>query len=173
MACGYTLIGNANRFAIARIDQEGNLDTGFGINGISMTQIGQNDGIEAMALQSDGKLIVTGEQFDGNRFSVAVARFETGIMTSLEPVSNINSSFVYPNPASPGSQLFIRGLETPFDKVCLFDINGRMVKFLSIDNFSTSPTNTARIHLPEKITPGLYYLKSLEDKQWSLPIIIQ
>jgi uncharacterized delta-60 repeat protein len=67
-------------FALARYDNTGNLDPSFGVAGIQTTDFaGSSESIHAVALQSDGKLLVAGEAYQdvsGGFFNFALARFE-------------------------------------------------------------------------------------------------
>jgi uncharacterized delta-60 repeat protein/uncharacterized repeat protein (TIGR01451 family) len=48
-------------FAIARYEDDGSLDSTFGINGIKTTYSGGPDGGNAVAIQSDGRIVVAGD----------------------------------------------------------------------------------------------------------------
>jgi uncharacterized delta-60 repeat protein len=67
-------------FALARYDSAGNLDQSFGMAGIQTVDFaGSSESIHAVALQSDGKLVVAGEAYQdvtGGFFNFALARFE-------------------------------------------------------------------------------------------------
>ena len=56
-------------FALARYDTRGNLDPSFGTGGIVVTDLGGVDAAQAVALQSDGRIVVGGSS-DG-RFAFA------------------------------------------------------------------------------------------------------
>ncbi|MCK5331997.1 MAG: hypothetical protein KAK01_11350, partial [Candidatus Marinimicrobia bacterium] len=61
IAAGYYHNGTNTDFAIARYNSDGSLDTGFDTDGIDTMAIGSgNDYINAVALQSDGKIVVAG-----------------------------------------------------------------------------------------------------------------
>ena len=60
-------------FSLIRYNHDGSLDTGFGTNGIQRTDFGDYDSAEALAVQSDGKIVAAGAS--GDRF--AVARYTT------------------------------------------------------------------------------------------------
>jgi uncharacterized delta-60 repeat protein len=64
-------------FALTRYNPSGSIDTSFGSNGVVSTPIyvGQNADLEALALQSDGKLVAVGAAFDGTYSNFVVARF--------------------------------------------------------------------------------------------------
>jgi uncharacterized delta-60 repeat protein/uncharacterized repeat protein (TIGR01451 family) len=56
-------------FALIRYNHDGSLDTGFGSNGIQRTDFGDYDSAEALAVQSDGKIVAAGAS--GGRFALA------------------------------------------------------------------------------------------------------
>lgn len=61
VAVGYSSDRNyINRFAIARFSSDGTLDSSFGTNGIALTSVGLNGSASAVAIQSDGKIVVAG-----------------------------------------------------------------------------------------------------------------
>ena len=63
-------------FALARYNADGSLDTDFGTNGLVTTAIGSgHDEIRAMALQSDGKILVAGSSHNGTNRDFALARY--------------------------------------------------------------------------------------------------
>ncbi|MBI2440040.1 MAG: hypothetical protein HYV35_01580, partial [Lentisphaerae bacterium] len=70
---------NSNDFALARYLTNGVLDTTFGTNGtgLMVTPIGtNNDIVNAMAIQSDGKIVVSGYSWQGaNSNDFALARY--------------------------------------------------------------------------------------------------
>ncbi|MEW6527710.1 MAG: delta-60 repeat domain-containing protein [Spirochaetota bacterium] len=71
--------GENNNFAIVRYNSDGTLDTSFGTEGKVTTNFGslRNDQAYAMALQSDGKIIVAGYTNEGGNFNFALARYNT------------------------------------------------------------------------------------------------
>jgi uncharacterized delta-60 repeat protein len=63
-------------FALARYNSDGSPDTGFGTNGMVVTELGTtNDLIEALTLQTDGKIVVVGFCKPGSYYNVALARY--------------------------------------------------------------------------------------------------
>ncbi|TXH48387.1 MAG: hypothetical protein E6Q97_24920, partial [Desulfurellales bacterium] len=65
-------------FIIARYTAAGALDTSFGTGGIVTTDIlGDDNVITALALQSDGKIVVTGYAYDGAKLVFATARYNS------------------------------------------------------------------------------------------------
>lgn len=71
---GFTWV-NAHDFAVARYNPNGTLDSGFGNAGKVITDIGDAFG-SAAAVQSDGKIVVTGWTESGGTGVVAVVRYQ-------------------------------------------------------------------------------------------------
>ena len=74
---GYTGPNNASDFFIARYTQNGTLDTSFSGDGKQTTNFDANDVAWAVAIQSDGKIVVSGFACDVaySDCSVAIARY--------------------------------------------------------------------------------------------------
>ena len=71
--------GGLDDFVLARFNANGSLDTTFGHNGSVTTDFGGDDVATAMALQTNGKIMVAGnsvERSSGN-CDIALARFNT------------------------------------------------------------------------------------------------
>ena len=72
VAAGY---GNDD-FAVVRYNADGTLDTGFGTSGVVTTAIGSGaDRAHAMAVQSDGKIVLAGYSHNGSDEDFAVVRY--------------------------------------------------------------------------------------------------
>ena len=64
-------------FALARFNQDGSLDPSFGTGGLVITDLGgPNDGAQAVALQSDGRIVVAGRTGNFPSFDFAVVRYD-------------------------------------------------------------------------------------------------
>ena len=76
VAAGYTGSGSATDFAVARYNADGSLDTSFSSDGKVTTAIGSASDIAwAMALQSDGKILVAGSSNNGTNNDFALVRY--------------------------------------------------------------------------------------------------
>ncbi|WP_327593710.1 calcium-binding protein [Streptomyces chartreusis] len=78
---GYNYPANASDFALARYNGDGSLDTGFDADGRVTTAFADADVIGGVALQSDGKIVVSGF----SDFDFALARYN--------PTGTLDSSF--------------------------------------------------------------------------------
>ncbi|HLQ44680.1 MAG TPA: delta-60 repeat domain-containing protein, partial [Planctomycetaceae bacterium] len=78
VVAGRATIGSTFDFALARYNADGSLDTSFGTGGKVTTAIGTStDEAYAVALQSDGKIVVGGRATIGSNFDFALARYNT------------------------------------------------------------------------------------------------
>src|SRR5207245_8040541 len=65
------------QFALVRYNADGSLDLTFNGTGKVNTPITVNDRAWALALQTDGKIVVAGDTNDGNPSKFAVARYNS------------------------------------------------------------------------------------------------
>lgn len=87
-------------FAIARYLSNGSLDPAFGVSGIQTTDFGSSfDGVNCMAIQSDGKIVVAGRIENGAQWDFALARYRSngGLDTTFgiggKQVTDVGRSF--------------------------------------------------------------------------------
>jgi len=112
LVAGYSGWGsNNNEFAVARYNIDGTLDSTFGTNGIVLTQIGIDDASgNAIALQTDGKIIIAGYAVGVFHYDFALVRYNQNgtldtifgtngkTITSLGLVDDvINAIFIQPD----------------------------------------------------------------------------
>jgi uncharacterized delta-60 repeat protein len=69
--------GGALDFALARYDSTGSLDTSFSGDGKQTTEFGGADGANAIALQTDGKIVAVGNAERSGKRDFALARYDT------------------------------------------------------------------------------------------------
>jgi uncharacterized delta-60 repeat protein len=76
LATGYcTTLTATDQFALVRYTSIGNLDATFGTGGVATTAIGSiSDRSQALAIQSDGKIVVAGYSDDGSKDQFALVR---------------------------------------------------------------------------------------------------
>ncbi|MFN0030841.1 MAG: delta-60 repeat domain-containing protein, partial [Flavobacteriales bacterium] len=96
-------------FAIARYNADGSLDNSFDSDGTVTTAIGalySDDLIEAIVLQSDGKIVAAGHSSDNDEYVFAVARYHN-MGTNSIAVKDFpeTEAVVYPNPCNGTFQL--------------------------------------------------------------------
>ena len=76
VVAGYAFNGTKNNFALARYNTNGTLDTSFCGSGKVITAVGSGDDtIYGMAIQNDGRIVVTGQSFNGSNYDFAIARY--------------------------------------------------------------------------------------------------
>ena len=76
VAAGRSHNGSNEDFAVVRYHADGSLDTGFGTGGKITTAIGAGNEVgNAVAVQSDGKIVVAGYSHNGSNDDFALARY--------------------------------------------------------------------------------------------------
>lgn len=76
LLAGVSDVLTAYQFALVRLDSDGNFDTGFGTNGVSLLGVGTvYDNGYFVEVQNDGKIIVAGYGNNGADWDFVIARF--------------------------------------------------------------------------------------------------
>jgi uncharacterized delta-60 repeat protein len=159
IAGGYsTNLNLENLFAIAKYNSNGTIDTNFGSNGIVTTLVGTSCVINAIAIQTDGKIIVAGYTLD-NVSKIALARYESNgaldntfgdngiVKTSINQAANANSVKIL----NDGS-ILIGGLSI---------LNGQSILALAKYESNGTPDNTFGNN--GIVTKSINYQSSIND----------
>jgi len=76
VVAGFFWNGTSNAFAVVRYNTDGSLDTSFDVDGIATTDLGSGDDQgRGVAIQSDGKIVVSGYTHNGTNYDFAVVRY--------------------------------------------------------------------------------------------------
>jgi uncharacterized delta-60 repeat protein len=78
-----TASGNTSQVAVARYNPDGSLDSSFGTGGKVTTLVGSGATATAVALLSDGRIVVQGDAFSAGHQDVALVRYSAN--GSLDP----------------------------------------------------------------------------------------
>ncbi|HNL13877.1 MAG TPA: DUF4347 domain-containing protein, partial [Accumulibacter sp.] len=78
LVAGYALVDSTYNFALLRYNTDGTLDTSFGSGGKVTTAIGaSSDSGNSVAIQTDGKILVAGNTWNGNSNDFGLVRYNT------------------------------------------------------------------------------------------------
>jgi uncharacterized delta-60 repeat protein len=75
VAAGASFIDGSDDFSLARYNPDGGLDVGFGVQGRVLTDLGGNDGVFALVVQPDGKVVAAGFSRSAGGLAFALARY--------------------------------------------------------------------------------------------------
>lgn len=89
LLCGATYEGFSSKFALVRFTSDGKIDNGFDVDGKLTTSIEGGDSAYGLALQADGKIIVTGRVDTG---SISTSAPKIGLVRYL-PDGRLDVSF--------------------------------------------------------------------------------
>ncbi|GIV26826.1 MAG: hypothetical protein KatS3mg027_0640 [Bacteroidia bacterium] len=137
LAVGTSSIGTNYDFVLVRFNSDGTLDSTFGTNGIVFTDFSNNwDEAHAVALQSDGKIVVAGFSDNATVRSFAVARYNNQIVNSLNSFNGKMSILIFPNPTNNVLKIYHLPKKS---QIRIFDVYGKLVheKIISEDNNTT------------------------------------
>jgi uncharacterized delta-60 repeat protein len=176
----YNITEDSSRFSILRYKVNGTLDSAFGVNGQTNTQISRNGNImSCLALAYDGKLLAAGWSQVGYNTGFAVARYHLGIPpidTALNhgdsldtialrvapPLAATEASF-YPNPVAEAGVLSYSLTTATKVGISIVDINGN--KLLEV----VHEQKAQGIHHKEIVFPtgakaGTYFIALRTDR---------
>ncbi|MEP7128872.1 MAG: T9SS type A sorting domain-containing protein, partial [Chitinophagales bacterium] len=154
----------ANDFAICRFNQDGTIDSTFGTNGSTLSEISTFfSEIESIALQADGKIVAVGIAASSNN-NMGVVRYKGDevIATGLAGLNFQNNEIklrVYPNPSNGIFNIAINDVKgfSGQANLQLFNLNGQKVyegQFEMHDGLLKESLNVAKL-----VTSDVYFLK--------------
>jgi uncharacterized delta-60 repeat protein len=69
---------NGDEFSLVRYNSDGSVDTTFGVNGLFAISLGSTANYaHDVAIQTDGKIVVAGDSYNGSNYHFAVARYNS------------------------------------------------------------------------------------------------
>lgn len=128
VAGNYMNSANKQNIAIMNYNNDGSINSNFGVNGKVMTQIGSSHcNANSVVLQSDGKIIIAGRIYNGTNNDFLVARYNNLDDLSLFEGDIDNTLSIFPNPIISCSTIhFDEFQENTLFKIA--DINGKEIK---------------------------------------------
>lgn len=136
LAAGFSLNGTKNNFALVRYNADGSLDTSFGLNGKVTTDLGSASEAQAMAIQTDGKIVLGGFVLTGIKSKFALVRYHRD--GTLDTAFGVGGQVTTSVGSTSGSGGKMRALVIQSD--------GKIVaggfSFLSQNDFTLSRYNT-------------------------------
>ncbi len=143
--------GNDNDFGLVRLNSDGSLDNSFGTSGKVTTDIGGNyDYLHGAVLQSDGKIVVVGESYDGTIYNVTVARYnsdgtlDNSFGTNGKVTTTINGKTCSANDVvlQSDDKIVVAGQFDDSDMLCLrYNTNGTLDNTFDSDGIQTIDVN--------------------------------
>ena len=173
VAVGYAYSNDdyIGHFAVARYQSNGLLDPDFGSNGLVEIDV-ENDGISdigyGIALQPDGKIVLSGYSYIVSEYNFMLVRILSGLNVGIfeHGLENIQS-YVYPNPIAIGQVVeFEYELTEAADvNIQLFDLNGK--SYPLFEGYRMSGNQKESLVLPSGLAAGSYTLNIRTDKGMS------
>ena len=171
IAGGYNISGSdfALNLTVVRYKINGSLDSSFGIAGIVATLVGNlNFDVFsskcALALQTDGKIIIAGVSAFNNNYDFALVRYHNDNTLGLNVIGNQNTEInIYPNPTQ--NQINIKvPAQLHGSNYSVYDFTGK-----ALFNGKIYSENTI-VELSE-LSAGMYFLRVGDNLKQTFKII--
>ncbi|MEY3398211.1 MAG: hypothetical protein RL220_805 [Bacteroidota bacterium] len=158
IAAGYVMLATEYDFALVRLMADGSPDNSFGTDGKVVTHPGDSyDQINASVMQSDGKLVVAGSQYESkSSYNFCLARYETGVISVGETESDM-AFHIHPNPTEDIINLTFSGLADEPLVLRIQDYVGKVIVEEIV------PPHSTRIEVQENIAPGCYIVSIVAE----------
>lgn len=162
-------------FAVARFLTDGSLDPTFGIAGTLRTDV---SGTQQLAqahdvhIQSDGRIVVTGEAYKNGAHNMAVTRYLPAISSAVEPATAFGEVQVFPNPITDQLTLAYALPSDTRVSISLTDLGGRVVSTLSAGEWQAAGRHRRTWSLPGDLPAGPLLLRlATAEGQHTQPLI--
>ncbi|MEA1897797.1 MAG: T9SS type A sorting domain-containing protein, partial [Bacteroidota bacterium] len=161
------IAGGGFVFELIRFMENGYPDTDFGDNGIVNTTIGTGFSFcQALAQQSDGKIVLAGHTRNPTEYDFALCRYHSEEGGYIIDQNNVfNSISIYPNPVAENNvsvkYQIVSGQEISID---LLASDGKIAVSLVSNQSRTAGPHTEELLLPGDLPAGLYFVRIISQK---------
>lgn len=151
---------SAVNFALVRYYTDGTLDNTFGIDGKTLTPIGNSySSGQALDLDANGKIVLAGYAYIDSNLNFALARYHGDLTIGLDEAGiNKYISTMYPNPFRASTTIHVN---TPVEnaELMVYNANGDMV--IQKNGITGQDIQFNRDHLPQ----GIYFFQLIENNK--------
>jgi uncharacterized delta-60 repeat protein len=152
---GFSSNAGESDFGLVRYNSDGSLDNTFGSFGKVLTHMNSNDdGISAIALQSDLRLVAAGYSF----VNFATARYLTGLNVGIVEFAQNPGLLIYPNPIEETTVLHFALAENETVSIDLIDANGALVQQIVPQSMLLAGEHAQTISISSELTAGAYFV---------------
>lgn len=130
-------------FSLVRLLSNGSLDASFGTGGFVTTPLNtDSDSPSAMALQSDGKVILVGQvTYDSiDAVKLAAVRYlgDQAIHVSIPEIDESKSTCIYPSPCQDQATIKLQDLDFLNSHLCIYNTLGQLVEQYKLTSNETN-----------------------------------
>jgi uncharacterized delta-60 repeat protein len=141
-----------NKRQLFRLHPNGNIDSTFGTNGFYDDLPKVLEGSLDIILQSDGKIVLTGDAFNNPNYKAGLSRYNNNLPSSISTITNKNNHYtIYPNPSSNSLNIETKNLSQE-KIISISNVLGKVVYQSIIKKQNT------QIDL-QALKSGIYFLK--------------
>ena len=144
---------------LIRYLKNGTIDSTFGINGNSITTIGNAYEIRALLIQTDGKIIAAGNSNNGTKYDFALSRYHSGLNLGLpKPPHSRNFLLIFPNPILNNTTIEYNLEKEDIISICLIDAQGKLIKTFFENIKQPQGHYKQTLSFPDNLASGDYYI---------------
>lgn len=163
IAAGIATVAGHGDFALARFNTDGTPDASFHGGSVTTDFAGLDDAANAVAIQSDGRIVAAGTATTAAGTDFAVARYLAGSATAgATPLSaeGVSLAPAYPNPARAGVSIDFVLPQEGTASLVVYDVTGRPIRTLVSGRLTAGPHSARWDGRAASGTPassGLYF----------------
>jgi uncharacterized delta-60 repeat protein len=149
-------------FMLVKLKSSGERDSTFGENGVLLPSISSGiDEANAMAIQSDGKIVLGGKASNGTNNDAAIARFSEVDYTSISKINNDAEFDIFPNPINSTQNLYIQINKTfkEPNSINIYSAEGKKV----FETKTTFQKEINELKLPNSLQNGMYLIEIISE----------
>lgn len=162
LACGTTGYPNYSA-TVLRLNANGMVDSTFATDGLFELNDGNQSFGYDITLQSDGKILVSGEDVITNTvFNQLIYRLDNSIGTSSPPAHHEAEIILYPNPAAENVTLIFNAFEKGNLSLVIADAKGTVVREEEINISSLQQCFNLEI---KSLPSGIYFVTIFGEKE--------
>ncbi|MBS1659163.1 MAG: T9SS type A sorting domain-containing protein [Bacteroidetes bacterium] len=159
----YSYESEESIFELARNTADGSLDASFGTDGLVTTDINwASEYINALAIQSDGKIVAGGTVVYGANSDFIVARYLSGLEVGIaDAPGRVNSFLVYPNPVSDQARLQYELASGEFVTVEVSNAGGQVMMTCLDHEWSAAGLHYLNVPFTDEMNAGNYLVRMI------------
>lgn len=160
---GLVYASSAPRYAVVRLYADGRVDSTFGTDGLTLTNI-HNVGFQqanAIAQAPNGRIVQTGGAGKTiTESNIATVRYLSGLHIGIQDLSTApQGALIYPSPLQPTETLRYALATDERVTIQLYSLDGRLVQTLLTGQPRTAGAQSETLSIPDTLPAGAYILR--------------
>lgn len=169
-------LDNETQYFVGRLHADGTTDVSFANQGLLLGEVANDASANGLAIQSDGKILVSGFEAALNSldYDVFVRRYFSGTVGVTQSASLVQTAEIFPNPATDATQLrFTLAQPTRF-AIQLFNAEGKACAALQSEQNWPAGEHLLPMTLPFDLPKGQYQVVLMgQSRAQAIPVVVK